>query len=68
MEQKHQYLTSSGKIVQNMYQSLKGNSSNIPKVRLVKVLMKENPPNERTVAKLLKCSDTVNKSINHDMN
>lgn len=54
MAEKHQYLTSSGKIVQNMYQS--SNSSNIPKVRLVKVLMKENPPNERTVAKLLKCS------------
>lgn len=57
----------SGTKISNKYPRKKRTSSTIAKVRCL--MLKENPPSQRTVAKSLKCSvSTVNKMINVDLN
>lgn len=58
---------SSGTKIPNKYPKKTWTSSTIAKVRCL--MLKENPPSQRTVAKSLKCSvSTVNKMINVDLN
>lgn len=64
---KRQIGASSGTKIPNKYPRKKRTSSTIAKVRCL--MLKENPPSQRTVAKSLKCSvSTVNKMINVDLN